>query len=153
MENFEARHALDQLSTAQARMVDDLGRSPPWRHMLFGALFGVLIGSIAISRATQFYTAPLLLVAIALIIRSDRRRLGVFINGYRRGATLPLTGIFLVAMIVCVFAGMKLRVDSYELPYKLVLAALAFALATGFSIYWQSIYRLELKAGVGGAKA
>ena len=153
MEKFEARHALDQLSSAQSLIADDLGHCPPWRHVLFGALFFVLIGSIAISSAAQLYAAPFILIATALIVRSDRKRLGVFINGYRRGATLPLTIIFLVVMIGLVFWGMQLRTAGYSLPHKLGLSALAFAVAVGFSVYWQSIYRLELEAGVGQAKA
>lgn len=152
MENLEARHALDQLSIAQTHIADDLGYSPPWRHVLFGALYGVVIASIAVSSAAQLYSAPFILIAMVLIVRSDRKRMGVFINGYRRGATLPLTFIFLFSAIALVFAAMELRIEGYGLASKLGLSALAFALAVGFSVYWQEIYRLELKAGVGGAK-
>ena len=153
MESHEARHALDQLSSVQAQIAEDLGHCPPWRHLLFGALFSVLIGSIAISSAVQLYAAPFILIATALIVRSDRKRLGVFINGYRRGATLPLTIIFLAAMIGLLLGAMYLRISGFRWPYKLGLSALAFAIAVGFSVYWQSIYRLELKAGVDRAQA
>ena len=153
MESHEARHALDELSNAQTLIAEDLGHCPPWRHVLFGALFSVLIGSIAISSAAQLAAAPFILLATALIVRSDRKRLGVFINGYRRGATLPLTIIYLVAMIGLLLAAMYLRISGFRWAYKLGLSALTFAIAVGFSVYWQSIYRLELMAGVDRAKA
>lgn len=147
MNSNEARNALAHVSSAQARMAAVVADCPPWRHALFGALLFVLIGSTAISSTIQFATAPFILLAVYLIVRSDRVRMGVFVNGYRRGATLPLSLAMLAVMAGLVFGAMELRVGGYGLGAKLALAAAAFGIATWFSVYWQRIYLLELKAG------
>lgn len=146
MESNEARAALAKVSAAQARMAAVVADCPPWRHAVFGAVFFVLIGSVAISSGVQFAASPVVLLAIVLIVRSDRARMGVFVNGYRRGATLPVSLVMLAAMIGLVFGAMELRTGGHGLDAKLVLAAVAFVIATSFSIYWQRIYLLELKA-------
>jgi len=147
MDSSDARQALDQVTAAQVRMAESVADCPPWRHALFGGLFFALIGSISISSAVQLATAPFILIAAVLIMKNDRRRKGVFVNGYRRGATLPVTLLLVLVMVGLVYAAMKLRYGDYGLGAKFALAVLAFALATGFSVYWNRIFRLELKAG------
>ena len=146
MDSREAREALAQVSATQVRMAEVVVNYPPWRHALFGALFFVLLGSITISSTVQFASAPFIFLAVYLIVRSDRARMGVFVNGYRRGATLPLSLIMLAVMAGLIIGAMELRVQGYSPGAKLALATAAFAIATLFSIYWQRIYVLELKA-------
>lgn len=146
MESNEARDALAQVSAARARMTAIVADCPPWRHAVFGAVSFMLIGSVAISNGVQIAASPVILLAVFLIVRSDRARMGVFVNGYRRGATLPISLAMLAAMIGLVFGAMELRLGGYGLVAKILLAALAFVIATLFSIYWQRIYLLELQA-------
>lgn len=147
MDSDEAREALEQVSATHARMAETVGRYPLWRHAIFGALFFALIGSVSISTSVQLAAIPIQLAIIFLIVRSDRQRMGVFINGYRRGATLPLTLGMVVVSVGLVHAAMTLRQDGSGVVLKMALATLSFLIATGFSVYWQRIFQLELKAG------
>lgn len=151
-DSHAAREALAAVSQTRADMVRDLGTCPPWRHALFGAMFFVLIGSISISSTVQMATAPLLVIAVLLLRRSDIRRTGVFINGYRSGATLPVTLALVGALIAFVVAAMHMRMNGFSIVSKLALATLAFALSTWASVVWQRIFRRELMAGEGSGR-
>jgi hypothetical protein len=140
-----ARAALDGVAQAQAGVAAAI-QCPPWRHAAFGAIFAALIGSVAVSQTVQMMTAPAVLICIAVIVRSDRRRMGAWVNGYRRGRTLPVTLGFLAMMMVLVVVAMKLRLGGAEWSAKAGLAALAGALGICFSVVWQRVYRAELRA-------
>jgi hypothetical protein len=143
MDRSEARDALAAAEGAQARLATTM-HCPPWRHAVFGGLFFALIGSIAVSSAAQFATLPFIVIALIVIMRTDRRRMGLFVNGYRRGATLPVTLGYVAVMTAFVAAAMALRVNDAGLLAKFGLAALAFALGLAFSVVWQRVYVREL---------
>jgi len=144
MQPHEAQSALASVHSAEARLANKVGHCPPWRHAAFGALFALLIGSIAISSTVQFAAMPVIIAGVVLLIRWDRKRYGVFINGYRRGRTLPVTLGFVGIMIVLVVAAMHMRVNGFTDASKIGLAALAFAIAIGFSLAWGRTFMREL---------
>lgn len=140
----EAQAALAGVRTADQRLAERVGNCPPWRHAAFGAMFGILIGSISLSGTAQAVGTVIVLAMIVFLIQSDRRRYGVFINGYRRGATLPLTLSYLGTMLVLVAAAMYMRVNEFTIWSKAGLAAIAFAFALAMSIKWQRVFLKEL---------
>ena len=140
----EARHALDHVGVTRAQM-SALCNCPPWRHAAFGAIFAILIGSISISTTAQMIGTAIVLLLMVLLMRYDLKRYGVFVNGYRRGATLPLTLGYVGVMIALVATAMALRVNGLGLASKLGLAAIAFALATGLSVKWSRVFRREME--------
>ena len=144
MNPHEAQAALAGVCSAEASLADKVAHCPPWRHAAFGAIFAVLIGSIAISATAQIVGTVIVLASIAVLMRSDRKRYGVFINGYRRGATLPLTLTYVAVMIGLVAAAMYLRINDFSAWSKAALAVIAFALASLFSVKWSSVFRKEL---------
>lgn len=144
MSPAQARAALDKVGRTRAQMVA-ICDCPPWRHAAFGSIFAVLIGSISISSAAQIVGSVIVLAMTCLLIVHDRRRYGVFVNGYRRGATLPLTLTYVGVMIVLVASSMFMRLNDFSLWSKLALAAIAFALATGLSVKWSRVFRREME--------
>jgi hypothetical protein len=140
----EARAALDSVGHTRAQLAA-LAKCPPWRHAAFGGIFAILVGSIAISSTAQIVGTVIVLAMTGLLVRSDLKRYGVFVNGYRRGATLPLTLAYVGAMIVLVAAAMHMRVNNFSLWSKLALAAITFALATALSVKWSRIFRREME--------
>jgi len=142
----EARAALDSAGAARAQLAA-LGMCPPWRHAAFGAVFAVLIGSIGISATAQMIGTASVLVMVGLLVMHDRRRYGVFINGYRRGATLPVTLLYAGVMVVLVVAAIFMRDHGFSIWSKLGLAAIAFALATALSVKWSRTFRREMEEG------
>jgi hypothetical protein len=140
----EARAALDRVGMTRAQMVA-ICDCPPWRHAAFGVIFAILIGSISLSATGQIVGAVMVLALTGSLVMHDRRRYGVFVNGYRRGATLPLTLTYVGVMIVLVAAAMYMRLNDFSPWSKLALAAIAFALATAVSVKWSRVFRREME--------
>jgi hypothetical protein len=140
----EARNALDKIGMTRAQMVA-ICNCPPWRHAAFGAIFAILIGSISISSTAQIVGTVIVLALVGLLVLHDLKRDGVFVNGYRRGATLPVTLIYVGVMILLVAAAMYMRLNDFSPWSKLGLAAIAFALATGVSVKWSRVFRREME--------
>ena len=96
MSDFEdqARAALAAKDDTQ-RELAAAATYPQWRHAIFGLLMGGLMLAPALPSAGRIAMFAALLCAMLLIMRSDRRRSGMFLNGYRRGKTLTLPSSFL----------------------------------------------------------
>ncbi|MCJ2186587.1 hypothetical protein [Novosphingobium beihaiensis] len=140
----EAKQALATISGTKAALADDIANCPPWRHAAFGGMFALLIGAISISSAVQFATIPVIIMLIILIKRSDERRNGVFVHGYRRGKTLAVTLAYLVVLVPFILLALHLRLGGFGLPAKAGLTALAFAIAVGLSLWWHRVFKREL---------
>lgn len=141
----EARFALDAKRAAEHNLAT-LSLCPPWRHAAFAGLEATLVASPGVSLPLRFLMLALFVVGIVLIVRSDRRRLGVFINGYRRGKTrlvaLPLMVLMLGLYLTSVYFGL-----SRGQPLVcFALALLTFGMAYVGSILWQRVFVRELGA-------
>src|SRR3569833_3941625 len=86
METIDARSALDAKQFAEAQIAK-AANCPPWRHAVFGLMMGGLVASFAFEFVIRTAILVIILAAIPIIIQSDRKRMGMFINGYRRGKT------------------------------------------------------------------
>ncbi len=94
----------------------------------------------------RFAAIAVAFASIVLIVQWDKKRLGVFINGYRRGKTrlvvIPLLVITMALYLTSsYFAGFHGRAR-----VALVLAAVAFAVAYIGSTIWQRVFVRELGA-------
>jgi len=123
-----------------------LGECPPWRHAAFAGMLASLVVQPALPLAARFMMDGLFFLAVILIVRSDRRRLGVFINGYRRGKTrlvvLPLMLIWLALYAASYYFEKK-----FDAPLISVgLAVIAFVIGYYGSVIWQRVFRRELGA-------
>lgn len=139
----EARAALAAKTLAEHE-VARLGTCPPWRHAAFAAIEAALVISPAAGTTGQFATTAAALCAIALVVRADRRRLGVFINGYRRGRT-RLVAFGLLVLLLPMFALSNWAALDLHRPALSVLAAAAtFGFCYVGSVLWQRVFRREL---------
>lgn len=145
METFEARSALEAKQYAEAQMAR-AANCPPWRHALFGLLMGGLVASPAFDTPIRFAILAVILCSIPLIIRSDRKRMGMFINGYRRGKTrLVAFGVLAVELslyAVSVYYGLDL--GDHLTPLLLGLAGVLIGIAG--SLLWQRVFVREMGA-------
>lgn len=141
----EARFALAAKGAAEQNLAR-LSLCPPWRHAAFAAVVAALVASPAVSLPLRFGVIALVFVAIALIVQSDRRRLGVFINGYRRGRTRLVT-FPMLAVILALYAGSFYFGDTMGRPaISLAFAAISFAVGYAGSVIWQKVFVRELGA-------
>ena len=139
----EARAALAAKTLAEQDLAR-IGTCPPWRHAAFAALESALVVSPAVPIPARFAILALMFVGIALIVRSDRRRLGVFINGYRRGRTRLVVAPMLL-LVLGLYALSLVAALDWDRPWiSLACAAVTFPVCYGGSMLWQSVFRREL---------
>ena len=119
---------------------------PPWRHAIFGLMMGALIATPALETPFRFAVLAILLCLIPLIIRSDRKRNGMFINGYRRGKTLfVVAGILAVELsiyAVSVYRGLEL----HDRVTPLLLGCAGVVVGVAGSLLWQRVFVREMTA-------
>ncbi len=145
METFEARSALDAKQFAETQMAK-AANCPPWRHALFGLMMGGLVASPAFETTVRFAILGVLLCLIPLIIHSDRKRMGMFINGYRRGKTRVVAiGILIVELSMYGFSVVR-GLDHQDHVTPLLLGTAGAVIGTLGSILWQRVFVREMGA-------
>ena len=147
MNQQEARTALAGATEAQMRLAKNIEGCPTWRHAAFGGVLAIFVGTTAVSSQVQMAGVAVGMGLAAWLFYWDRQRYGVFVNGYRKGATLPLTLALLGAMLVLIAIATWMRMSDLAWFSKLGLAAIAFALGTAASVKWQRVYLRELRSG------
>ena len=141
----EANQALDAVASAK-RSVAAASAAPLWRHAAFGLVMALLMLSVAAGQPFWLLPWALSMAGVALLFWWDRRQTGMFVNGYRRGRTLPLTIALLVVMVALAVAAGRLNLYGYrELALLTVPAAFVVALVT--SLWWERIFLREMGAG------
>jgi maltodextrin utilization protein YvdJ len=147
MNPIEARAALDSVGDAQRALALKATYCPLWRHAAFAAIMAALVLGPGFGMMVQIPTFVLAMAATALLVIDDRRRYGVFVNGYRKGPTLLVALALPAVMLATVFAEIHAHEHGLSLATKLGIAALAFLFAFAASIAWNRIYRRELLKG------
>lgn len=151
MNQDEARSALDGIDDIQREFALACAKYPFWRHAAFGLVMGLLVLAQGFDLLPKMALVVVAMAGCAWLVTDDRRRYGMFVNGYRKGRTLPWT----LALVAVMLAAGGVEVYAYfagwSLAPKLGIAAAAFAVALMGSVLWTRIYRRELLAG-GAAK-
>ncbi len=120
---------------------------PPIRHAAFAATVAALVAVPILPLHLRFVGLALIFLSIFLIVRWDKRRLGVFINGYRRGKTRRIT-FPMLALILCLYLGSYYVSLTQRQPVIILgLAAVAFLIGYLGSTLWQRVFVSELNAG------
>ena len=146
MTDFEdqARSALAAKATTE-RQLAAASICPPWRHALFGLLFGVLVAAPAFDPPIRYAMFAAILCAIPLIMRSDRKRMGMFVNGYRRGKTRRVAFAILAIELAIYALGLHRSLELGDHRAPLLLAPLAVAVGWIGSLWWQRVFVAELE--------
>lgn len=147
MDKIEAAAALAGVDQAQDRLAQKMADCPPWRHAAFGLLMATLVGSAGMPLRVQWVCLAAALVMIALLFVHDRRRYGVFVNGFRRGATLPVALTLLGVTLVVMMSEIHAREAGLSLLTRLGLAAVEFVIAVIASIKFQAVFLRDLRRG------
>lgn len=122
----------------------NLSLCPPLRHAAFAAVLATLVVTPALPLPMRFGALALIFTSIYFIVQWDKRRLGVFINGYRRGKTRMVTFPMLVLVLGLYFASYYYSLQQKELGLSLALAALTFIIGYLGSTLWQRVFVTEL---------
>jgi hypothetical protein len=141
----EALAALAAKDDAQ-RQLAAASLCPPWRHALFGLLMGGFVASPAIDLPQRYILIALLFVAIPIIVRSDRKRLGMFVNGYRKGKTRVVAFALLAIEMALYMAGMWRGIEAHDHVAPLLLGLVGAVAGYFGSVVWQRVFVRELSA-------
>jgi uncharacterized membrane protein len=145
MQTTDALSALDAKRTAEAQMAK-AATCPPWRHALFGLLMGALIATPAFEFPIRMAILVVILCCIPIIIQSDRKRMGMFINGYRRGKT-RIVAFGILAVELSLYAVSVIRgLDHNDHITPLLLGVAGVVIGTIGSILWQRVFVREMTA-------
>jgi hypothetical protein len=145
MESSEALSALDAKRAAEAQMVK-AANCPPWRHAVFGLLMGALIASPAFETTVRFAILVGILACIPIIIHSDRKRTGMFINGYRRGKTRIVVAGILIVELGLYFVSLTRGLEHHDRLTPLLLGVLGIVIGIAGSLLWQRVFVREMGA-------
>ncbi|MGA0600400.1 hypothetical protein ACO2Q3_06805 [Caulobacter sp. KR2-114] len=144
LSSAEATEALEALRRSRAELAA-AANCPPARHLAFAGLLGGLIAGQAAPLPWPLFVEALMLAGVALVVIWDRRRTGMFINGYRAGRTRPLTFTLLGLTLGLLALALWLR-DALGIVWAPIgCGAVASVLAYFASAWWQRIYRRELE--------
>ncbi|MDR7256323.1 FtsH-binding integral membrane protein [Sphingomonas sp. BE270] len=145
----DARAALDGIADMRRELALKATDCPFWRHGVFAAITAVLVLASGLELLPQAVLSIAGLAGVAWVAADDRRRYGMFINGYRKGRTLPITIALLAAMLGAVAFEYNARSTGLSLTVKLGIAAIAFLVALEASYAWNRAYRRELLESAG----
>ena len=143
-DSTQAAAALSAMRESRERLAA-AATCPPERHLVFAGLMGGLVASSAAPPVGQIAIEVALLVGVGLVIYWDRRRTGMFINGYRAGRTRSLTLALLAFSLAAFGLGDWLKLGFGLVWAPLVLGPITAAVAFIASLAWQRIYLRELK--------
>jgi hypothetical protein len=138
----DARSALADLDRNRAELATSMD-APFLRHFVFAVTAPAMVLAATSPRLIGLTALGLLMVVG--ILHWDRKRYGVFINGYRRGRTLPVTLALLLALMGSVFVAAGVR-EHGQLWIGYAAAAFAFVAALAASYAWQAAYKREMGA-------
>ena len=149
---------MDQTSEAAAQALAFIEQSrvklaaasdvPPARHAAFAVLMGALVASPAVPLPFRFVVLVGIFASVAWIIRWDRRRMGMFINGYRAGKTRWITAALMLATLPLYVLGLWLALDRGIGWAPVPFGVLATALAYGGSVWWCRVFRREMLGAI-----
>lgn len=145
MERTEALSALDAKRHAEAQMAR-AANCPPWRHAVFGVLMGGLVAAPAVPLPARFAVLVVLLAAIPIIIQSDRKRMGMFINGYRRGKTRIVAFAILAVELLLYGLSVHFGDSLHDQVTPILLGLAGIVLGVAGSVWWQRVFVSEMGA-------
>ena len=113
--------------------------------MAFAAVLGGMVATQAAPPMIGIAIEALLLVGVGLIVAWDRKRTGMFINGYRAGRTQGLTFALLGFTVAVLALVIWLKLDRGLLWAPIAGGVVVAIVAYVASAVWQRIYLRELR--------
>ena len=139
----EAAEALAAMRASQARLAQ-AADCPPERHLAFAILMAGIVATPALPSPYALLAEGVLLLGVGLVVRWDRRRTGMFINGYRAGRTRPLALLLAAVFLALYGTGVWLVHDRGLWWGPLLTGAVTAPLGYYGSVAWQRLFRREM---------
>ena len=146
MDRSDAHASLEAIRQTEDRLAGRM-RWPLWRHAALGVFLALLLLGIALPFSWQIPITLLALGLIFLVIRSDKKRHGMFVSGYQRGRTGWVVAAIVALFIAMLLLANTLVTDPLDSALFWAIETVLLAGSTALSLVWEKVYRADLKAG------
>lgn len=144
----EARAAMAEIRAAEQRLSQRI-TWPFWRHFAVGLAFGVLMIGLTLEGGASIFVSAGVMVFALWLRNDDKKRHGMFVNGWSRGPTLWVSSALLVGAVAAVFfVDRGIAQPQREQPLFWMLVAAVLAGGTVGSYLWQAVYQRSLRGKV-----
>lgn len=136
---FEALAGVEAINAEVARKAS----CPPHLRAAFALIMGAMVASQALTPGGSVSILVACFFGVILLLKTQRERLGFFVNGYRRGRTRWVALSLLVVVEALLFGSIWLKLHGY--PWApLAAGGFTTVLAFGASYVWQWAYQIDL---------
>ncbi len=143
----EPMRPADALAAMRASRAKVLANAcPPWRHGLFAGLMSGVVAAQALPVHVFFAVLGVVLVGLVVFAFWWRARKGVFVNGWRAGATRRVSLAILGTYMAVYTATWWAREERALWVAPLVGAAVLFPIVWALHRRWIEVFRAELAA-------
>ena len=139
-----AADALAAMRASRAKVLQ--GACPPWRHALLAGLMSGVVAAQAAPAKVFFAVMGVVFVGLIAFALVWRARKGVFVNGWRAGATRRVSLAILTAYMTVYTITWWLRTERGLWVAPLVGAAVLFPVLWTLSRRWNTAFRADLAA-------
>ena len=141
-EPMRASDALAAMRASRAKVMQSA--CPPWRHALFAGLMSGVVAAQALPVHAFFAVMAGVFAGLIVFAVWLRTRKGVFVNGWRAGATRRVSLAIFATYIVIYTTTWWLREERGLWVAPLVGAAVLFPIVWVLHRRWIQVYRAEL---------
>ena len=143
----EARAAMAGVHATEQRLSQRM-QWPFWRHLVVGLAMGVLMLGQTLEGGASGLVSLSVMGFVLWLRNDDKKRYGMFVNGWSRGPTLWVSAALMAAAVAaCVYVNIGMAEPQREQPVFWVLLAVTVAGTTAASYLWQAIYQRHLRGG------
>ncbi|MBS1075942.1 hypothetical protein JK176_13820 [Gluconobacter sp. Dm-73] len=141
----DALRQLEALDAFRSRLPKELA-CPWWNAPVMGGLLALLTFAMSLEPPFVFLLEGLCVALMGIFFAIARRRMGYFVNGYRRGRTRKIA----IGMILAVYAMMALSGAGervFHLTWLPWIATLgSFAIGYGVALLWRRVWQAGMTA-------
>lgn len=141
----EARAAMAGIRAAEQRLAQRMAW-PFWRHLVVGLAMGVLMLGQTLEGGASGLVSLSVMGFVLWLRNDDKKRYGMFVNGWSRGPTLWVSAALMVLAVgACLYVNIGMAEPQREQPAFWMLLAATVAGTTAASYLWQYIYQRDLR--------
>ena len=138
----EARASIEDVRSVRRDLADRADCPPAWR-ITVSVVGGAMIAVQAAPGFIAMSLSACCLVVIAAMAFIARKRMGFFINGYRKGNTRRVAIALLVVIEAIYLSSMWLKLEQHVVWAPLVAGAIVVPIILVGMKRWQDAYRSE----------
>ena len=107
----------------------------------------LIVAAVALPKLVSIVVLAIAMILMALIVRDDKKRYGMFVSGYQRGKTAWIVGAIIVLILAALVTILTQFDDPVTEPGFWVTLSIVFLGTSGLSVIWERVYRMDVREG------